>query len=152
MRLSETECRRRFGAARVLRLATADEAGRPHLVPATFAATGDDLLFLAVDDKPKRHHRLKRLRNIERNPAVSALVDAYDEDWARLWWVRADGTARVLGPAAGQEPHGSQGPQGPLTWLAGKYPQYGGAPPPGPVIEITVTRWSGWSAAAQPPS
>jgi PPOX class probable F420-dependent enzyme len=135
MQLSVTEARRRFAAARVLRLATADHAGRPHLVPAAFAVR-DDLIVTAVDHKPKRHRNLRRLRNIEANAAVSALVDHYDDDWTRLWWARADGSARILTGDDRAEP---------LAWLAEKYPLYRESPPDGPVIEIAVARWSGWS-------
>jgi PPOX class probable F420-dependent enzyme len=140
MRLSPTRARELFAQARVLRLATADATGRPHLVPAVFAVHGD-LIVTAVDAKPKRHHDLRRLRNIAANPAVSALVDHYDDtDWTHLWWARADGTARILTAAPDRT--------APLTWLTAKYPQYRTTPPDGPVIEITVTRWSGWAAAA----
>jgi PPOX class probable F420-dependent enzyme len=140
MRLTEDEARRRFTEGRVMRLATADAAGRPHVVPAVFAVGTDgldrDLIVSAVDAKPKRHENLKRLRNIAANEAVSAVVDHYeDDDWTRLWWARADGTARVV---TGDER------AAPVEWLTEKYPPYRLTPPAGPVIEITVTRWSGW--------
>ena len=57
------QARRRFAAARVARLATADAAGRPHIVPVTFAVDGD-VIYSAVDDKPKRGTALKRLANV----------------------------------------------------------------------------------------
>jgi PPOX class probable F420-dependent enzyme len=96
--------RDRFAEARVARLATADESGRPLLVPVTFALDGD-LAYFAVDHKPKTTRNLKRLRNIEANPQVSLLADEYDEDWTQLWWVRADGTATILrDPATFTEP------------------------------------------------
>ncbi|WP_314174071.1 TIGR03668 family PPOX class F420-dependent oxidoreductase [Streptomyces winkii] len=135
------EARERFARARSATLATADEAGRPHLVPVTFALSGDVAVF-AVDHKPKRSQRLKRLANIRANPAVCLLVDAYDEDWERLWWARADGTARVLPP-----PETSEASARHIELLALKYgPQYGSRPPQGPVVEIAVGRWSGWRA------
>ncbi|TQS44729.1 TIGR03668 family PPOX class F420-dependent oxidoreductase [Cryptosporangium phraense] len=131
MQLSAAEARRRLTGARVVRLATADAAGVPHLVPATFAVVGETVL-IAVDAKPKRHTRLKRLANIAENPRVSLLADHYDDDWEQLWWARADGTARVLDVPA-PDP------------LVAKYPQYRERRPGGPMIEIEVTRWSGWS-------
>jgi PPOX class probable F420-dependent enzyme len=137
MQLPADEARVRFVRARVLRLATADAEGRPHQVPATFALA-DDRIVIAVDHKPKRHQNLRRLRNIAGNPRVCALVDHYADDWAQLWWVRADGEARVLHGAARRLP---------LDWLAEKYPQYRADRPDGPVIEITVSRWTGWSFA-----
>jgi PPOX class probable F420-dependent enzyme len=128
------EAAERFAAARVARLATVGRDGTPHLVPITFALAGD-VIYSAVDAKPKRHRRLQRLANIAHEPRVSVLVDRYDDDWTALWWVRADGVAQVLpsSPAA-------------LEALTAKYPQYRTAPPPGPFIEVAVSRWSAWSA------
>ncbi|MGH3763531.1 TIGR03668 family PPOX class F420-dependent oxidoreductase [Actinophytocola sp.] len=131
------EARSRFAAARVARLATVAGDGMPHLVPVTFALHGDTVA-IAVDHKPKRTTELRRLRNIEADPRVSLLADHYDEDWDRLWWVRADGRARVVRVPAGE----------PVGWLVAKYPRYADDPPAGPVILVEVTRWRGWSAAA----
>ena len=36
------------------------------------------------------------MHNIAANPRVSFLVDAYTEDWDRLWWVRADAVAEIV--------------------------------------------------------
>ncbi len=139
--LTQPQAREAFAASRVARLATADAEGRPHLVPVVFAVL-DDTVVLAVDHKPKRHQRLKRLANIAANPAVCLLADGYDEDWDRLWWARADGTARVLPPAAQ-----SALSAGYVAALTAKYrTQYAGRPPHGPVVEVTVRRWSGWRA------
>ncbi len=122
------------------RLATADEAGRPHLVPVTFAINGD-LIYIAIDHKPKTTTTgLKRLRNIERNPNVCLLADHYEEDWTALWWVRVDGRAaiRTLPDAC----------QAPLDLLAAKYPQYRQRRPNGPVIAIEAERWTAWAGRA----
>ncbi|MFF4750208.1 TIGR03668 family PPOX class F420-dependent oxidoreductase [Streptomyces sp. NPDC002514] len=149
--MTADEARRRFTAARVARLATVDEAGRPHLVPVVFAvrnaAGGDctDGIVTAVDGKPKTTTRLKRLRNIAAHPAVSLLVDAYGEDWDRLWWVRADGEAGVLGPDAA-DPVVRAAHRAALGRLRDKYTQYRDHPPTGPVIAVNVTRWTGWRA------
>jgi PPOX class probable F420-dependent enzyme len=80
---------------RVGRLATADAAAVPHIVPVCFAL-GDDVLYTAIDEKPKRGVELRRLRNIAENPAVTFLVDHYDEDWSRLGWLRLDGRGEIL--------------------------------------------------------
>jgi PPOX class probable F420-dependent enzyme len=136
VRLTESEARERFGQGRVARLATADASGRPHLVPFTFALDGD-VVVLAVDHKPKSSRPLRRITNIAENPTVSALVDHYEEDWPNLWWARADGQAEVW-----DDPDRSQVAIG---LLLAKYGQYRAQPPAGPVVAITVARWSGWS-------
>jgi PPOX class probable F420-dependent enzyme len=123
-----------FAAARVARLATVGADGSPHLVPIVFALAGE-VIHTAVDAKPKRHRALRRLANIAHEPRVSVLADHYDEDWSLLWWVRADGVARVL----------EESPAGAAA-LAAKYPQYRITPPPGPFVEIRVERWSSWSS------
>jgi len=121
----------------VARLATVDPSGRPHVVPITFAMDGDTVYF-AVDAKPKRTTNLQRLRNIAANPSVSLLADHYEEDWRRLWWVRADGTARIADDPSSSR-HG-------LDLLLARYPQYVQALPPGPVVAITIDRITGWAA------
>src|SRR5207244_1306082 len=75
-------------------LATVRPDGSPHVVPFVFAISGRTL-YWAVDRKPKRTEALQRLSNISANPGVEVLVHRYEEDWSRLWWVRATGTART---------------------------------------------------------
>lgn len=130
--------RQRFASGRVARLATVDDDGRPHIVPVVFALDGD-MVYFAVDQKPKRTTRLQRLRNIASNPSVSLLVDHYEDSWDLLWWVRADGTARVLEPG--------DRAQHALALLTERYSQYESEPPPGPVVAIAVERWTGWSSS-----
>jgi PPOX class probable F420-dependent enzyme len=132
------EMRARVAGARVARLATTEAGAAPHLVPICYALEGD-VLYSAVDEKPKRSKRLKRLANIRAHPGATVLVDHYEEDWTRLWWVRLRGEARVL----------EEGPERDraLALLAGKYDQYRAQPPTGPVIALDVTEWRGWSAA-----
>jgi PPOX class probable F420-dependent enzyme len=130
------EGRERFAAARVARLATASADGRPHLVPVVFTLTGDTV-HIAVDAKPKRTTRLKRLANVAANPAVSLLVDHYEEDWTALWWVRADGTGRVL------DPHDVEAHRA-IARLQQRYPQQEAT---GAVLAVDVDRWVGWAAS-----
>jgi PPOX class probable F420-dependent enzyme len=127
----------RLRSARVGRLATADAGGIPQVVPFVFTVA-DHTLYWAVDQKPKRSRRLRRLDNIAANPNVEVVVDHYDEDWTRLWWVRATGMARVVD----DEPELGRA----LQALAEKYPQYRADPPEGPVVAIEVTRVTGWQA------
>jgi PPOX class probable F420-dependent enzyme len=132
------EMRSRFNGATVARLATVGSDGRPHIVPITFALD-DGTIYFAIDFKPKKSADLQRLRNIEANPSVSVLVDHYDDDWTRLWWVRADGTARILIDGAVFEKG--------IALLAHRYAQYRPARPAGPVVSIAIDRMTGWSAS-----
>ncbi|HSZ04857.1 MAG TPA: TIGR03668 family PPOX class F420-dependent oxidoreductase [Solirubrobacteraceae bacterium] len=134
--MTARDARARFAAARVARLATVDAHGRPHLVPIVFALAGETI-YSVVDAKPKRTTELRRLRNVSSNPYVSVLVDHYDDaDWSALWWVRADGVARVLELT---EP----GARDAVRLLAERYPRQRAT---GPVLAIDIERWSGWSA------
>lgn len=134
--MTEDEARRRFAGAPVARLATVTPDGAPHLVPVTFALDGD-VVWWAVDAKPKRHRSLRRLDNIAAEPRVCLLVDHYAVDWDELWWVRVDGEAAVV--------EGSEGRRGGEA-LAARYGAYRREPPEGPVVRIDVRRWRWWSA------
>jgi PPOX class probable F420-dependent enzyme len=137
--MTAAEARRRFAAARVAHLATADPSGRPHLVPIVFAVH-DDIVYSAVDSKPKRSTALRRLANVAANPSVALLVDHYDDaDWDALWWVRAEGMGRVLDAGHGESRRA-------VALLGDRYPQHRADPPSGPVLAVDVERWSGWSA------
>jgi PPOX class probable F420-dependent enzyme len=137
VKLDADEARQRFVGSRVARLATVFADGRPHIVPIVFAVRGN-VLFSAVDAKPKSTPALQRLANVLAHTAVAVLADHYDEDWTQLWWARADGIARL---ASGADSGVA------LGLLVARYPQYQAEPPPGPVLAVDVTRWSGWSAA-----
>ncbi|WP_178359618.1 TIGR03668 family PPOX class F420-dependent oxidoreductase [Mycolicibacterium hippocampi] len=130
-----------FTGSPVAVLATTGEDGAPHLVPVVFAMPEgrSDVLYTAVDAKPKSTRRLRRLANIAQNPAVSLLVDHYDEDWTRLWWVRADGDAAVH--------HSGEEMATGYALLRAKYPQYSRVELDGPVVSVQIRRWSSWQAA-----
>jgi PPOX class probable F420-dependent enzyme len=125
--------------ARVGRLATADAAGRPLVVPVCFAFDGE-AVYSAVDDKPKRTRNLRRLRNIGENPQASLVVDVWDEDWTRLAWVIVEGPAEVL--ATGPEFTRA------LELLRAKYPQYRtmALERDGAVVRLAADRVLAWRA------
>jgi PPOX class probable F420-dependent enzyme len=127
----------RVKAARGARLATTDPDGRPHLVPIVFALDGDTL-YSAVDRKPKSSSKLRRIENARARPDVTILVDHYEEDWGRLWWVRLRGRAHVL-DAGDEREHA-------LALLREKYSQYVKEPPDGPVLAVDVTEVREWQA------
>ena len=133
--MDQAEARRRLAAAPVGHLATVAADRRPHVVPFCFAVAGETL-HSAIDHKPKSTTRLRRLDDIAAHPDVTVLVDHYDEDWSRLWWVIVRGRAVVLddderGRAA----------------LTAKYAQYRDRPPRGPFIRVTIDSSQWWSAS-----
>ncbi|MDT0261192.1 TIGR03668 family PPOX class F420-dependent oxidoreductase [Jatrophihabitans lederbergiae] len=141
--LPDSESRSRAAAARVARLATVSAAGEPHLVPVCLAIV-DGTAYIAVDHKAKRSTELRRTANLLATGRASLLVDFYDEDWQRLWWVRLDGTGRVV-----EAPAELASARAALT---AKYPQYREHPPDGPMLAVDVHRYRGWTAAAQMPA
>lgn len=128
----------RLVSARVAHLATTGAEGRPHIVPICFAIE-DQTLYFAVDAKPKRTTDLRRLRNIAANPAVSILIDHYEEDWSRLWWVRLDGRARIVTAHLDLERA--------LQQLSRRYAQYRETRPAGPVVAVSIEGMTGWSGS-----
>ena len=136
--METAELRRRFAASPVARLATVRPDGRPHIVPIVFALVGDTV-FSAVDAKPKRSTNLQRLVDVRAEPRCALLVDHYDDDWRRLWWVRADGHGEVVDVP----PAGHPGIQA----LVQRFSQYRDEPPSGPLLLVTVHRWTGWTSS-----
>ena len=133
-----TEAQYRFlETSRVGHLATADAKGAPHLVPVCYAVVGTTA-YITVDEKPKRTDiPLKRLRNIQENPAVALTVDRWDEDWSRLAWIMLRGNADIL--ADGAEHDAAQ------KRLRVRYTQYRSMDiAPLPVIAIRISRVLGW--------
>jgi len=125
-----------LSSARVARLATVGTDGTVHLVPFCFAVV-DGLIVSAVDHKPKRTTRLQRLRDIESSGGATVLVDHYDEDWTRLWWIRVTGRASV-------HVSGSDVDSAARQALVAKYAQYRDREPTGPVYSVAVERVTAW--------
>src|SRR5262249_36111637 len=112
----------------------------PHLVPVVFALgpAASDVVYTAIDAKPKTTQRLRRLTNIEHNPQVSVLVDHYADDWTQLWWVRVDGIATIH--------RDDEAMRAGYRLLRAKYAQYQSVSLNGPVIAVAVHRWASWHA------
>lgn len=132
----DADFRRRVTQARVARLATVRPGGRPHIVPITFALDADSIVTV-LDHKPKTTANLQRLKNLKAHPVASVIFDQYDDDWSKLWWVRADGSARIV--------RGGPDYERAVGLLTGKYAPYREVVPYGPVIIVAVDRWSSWS-------
>lgn len=122
----------------VARLATVD-AARPHLVPVVFCEL-NGALFIPVDGKPKSGARLKRLRNIERNPAVAVLIDRYSDDWSDLRWTRIDGRAEIVATDDRMR-----------AALQAKYPQYEHVEIGTTAIRVMIEGVVSWSARGRRP-
>ncbi len=58
------------------------------------------------------------------------------EDWSALWWVRVDGSGRVIDDGDGRKRA--------FDYLAAKYRQYQETPPPGPFLAIDIESWRTW--------
>lgn len=136
--------RKRVVSARVAHFATAND-GRPALVPVCFVLIGETF-YHAIDAKPKTTDplQLRRVRNIRTNPRAALLIDHYEEDWRRLWFVHVEGRARVL--LRGDEQRRA------IAALRRKYSQYRTTVPlqlDAPVIALDVRRWREWRAATR---
>jgi PPOX class probable F420-dependent enzyme len=138
--VTEARARELLAGARVARLATVASDGRPRLVPICFVLAGP-VIYHAVDHKPKATRRLARLADLAAEPRAAVLADHYEEDWSALWWVRADGRARVLEDVREGEAARA------LDLLAERYAQYRAHRPAGPVVALDVERFSGWAAS-----
>ena len=127
----------------VARLATLSPDGAPQLVPIVFAQSAG-ALWSPIDGKPKREGELARVRNIRRDPRVCLLLDEYDADWSRLWWLRLDGRAELVAAAAPAARAAAEA-------LRAKYPRYASGVTPltrgePQLIRIAIERSSSWRA------
>ena len=143
--------------ARRATLATTAPDGRPRLVPICHVLAPDDdaagrpLLYMPLDEKPKRDadpHSLARVRDLLVLPQATILVDRWDEDWTKLGWVRLYGTGEVLEP----EPREVEEHAAAVAALREKYPQYASqAIDARPIVRFAIDRVVAWGALeAQP--
>ena len=133
MRLDDDGCRARLTAADHGVLATVHPERGVDAVPVVYAVDGPRLVVPVDTVKAKSTTRLQRLANLAADPRCVLLVDHYDDDWSRLWWVRVHATAEVVDdvPAV----------------LAERFAAYRA---PGSVVAaivLTPTGLSGWTAS-----
>lgn len=147
MELSERAIEAILDGCPVASLATLGPGSRPHVVPIVFARVGGRL-WSPIDGKPKAEGELARVRNIRRDSRISLLLEHYERDWTRLYWLRLDGTCRIRTFAA----PGADFEIGPvLAALRRKYPQYQSVPLLGPqltLLEIQIESRHSWCASA----
>jgi PPOX class probable F420-dependent enzyme len=123
---NDTRLKSIINKARVGRLTTVDSKCKPHVVPIVFVFDNEcDCYFIPIDEKTKRSspENLKRVKNIQENPNIALLIDEYNEDWAKLYFIMIQGKASILG--------GKKLQQNELALLgkahkllSDKYPQY----------------------------
>lgn len=145
MDLSEEAVARILSRWPVARLAFEGAGGEPRQLPIVFALAAG-ALWSPVDGKPKRSPALARLRLLEARPRVSLLLDHYDEDWARLWWLELRGRAEVVRADSEDDPRIAA----PAAALRAKYPQYAGTPlflGSPTLLRIAIAGARGWAAA-----
>jgi PPOX class probable F420-dependent enzyme len=84
--------------ARVARLATVDSECKPHLIPVVFVFDNYSY-FIPIDEKTKRSRpeKLKRAKNIQQNSNVTLLIDDYNENWRKLYFIMIQGKASIIG-------------------------------------------------------
>jgi PPOX class probable F420-dependent enzyme len=146
------EQRRFIQERRTATLATISDTGQPRLVPICFVLAAPDpaepsaILYSPLDEKPKRGadvRDLARVRDIVGRPEVTLLFDRWDEDWSRLAWLRARGTASLVEPGADAEAHAAT-----VDALRAKYPQYRGhAIDALPMLRIAIAEVVSWEAS-----
>jgi len=152
----DTEIRAAIEATRRALLVTIAQDGRPRPVPICLAASlaaseADDslVLYSPLDEKPKSFDdplALARARDIARDPRVTLLVDHWDEDWRRLWWVRVEGSASILLP---NDRSVVTERRSAIAALRRKYRQYADhALETRPIIRVVSGRISSWGSIA----
>ena len=145
-----TAQRRFLTSARRITLVTGAADGTPRPVPICFVLADEGAVLLSpVDEKPKRSDdpmALARIHDISADPRVAILADRWDEDWSRLAWLRAIGSAVVTPPSATDHARI-------VAALRAKYPQYSAHRLEArPLIRVTIERVTSWGEIDDAPS
>lgn len=118
---------------------------RPHIIPIVFAHVGD-VLWSPIDGKPKQGGQLVRVKNVLSEPRAALLIDAWDSDWSKLWWLRVDVVASVvIGSNRDADTTAA------VTALETKYPQYQQTPvlgEPPTLLRLAIDNTQSWCASA----
>jgi len=105
-------------------------------VPVVFVVVDGQVVVPIDTVKAKAGRRLQRLANIDADPRVVLLVDRYDDDWSRLWWVRVHGEAVEVDASVRH-----------LEALAAAFPAYRDSGTVTGALVLTPTETTGWSAS-----
>ncbi len=136
MRLDEQDCWDRLAGAAHGVLGTVHPSRGVDLVPVVFVLDGSRVLMPIDTVKPKRSTRLRRLANVAADPRATVLVEHYEQDWSRLWWVRLHGHAVETAPD-----------QGALALLGERHPVYRTAGSVASLLVLTPDAVTGWAAS-----
>ena len=123
-------------------LATLDTNNKIYQVPVVFVRHAG-IFWSPVDGKPKSGGELARVRNVRNNPNVSLLLDSYEQDWSRLWWIRIEGSANIIQAGVDTDAQITAV----VRALRRKYPQYQNISvlrEPATLIAISPTQVSNW--------
>ena len=138
MRLSTRRCEELLRRAERATLATLHPVRGVDAVPACFSYDGGRIAVPIDRVKEKSGSVLRRVRNLEADPRASLLCDHWEQnDWSRLWWVRAS----LEWAADSGEPE----LEVLLELLEQKHRQYEGRPF-ADVLVFRVTGLTGWAA------
>jgi PPOX class probable F420-dependent enzyme len=137
MQMTAVECAARLQNARFAVLGTSDERRGAHLVPVVFVTDGSKNIVPVDSVKPKTTTRLRRIANLKRDPSAALLIDHREDDWERLWWVRADLTFDAHDDPTPAESHD----------LATKYPRYASIGAISSVLRFDIDAYRGWTAS-----
>jgi len=83
--------------SKVARLATVDKNSIPYVVPVVFVFHNESF-YIPLDEKTKNVNprKLKRVKNIEKNPNVTLLIDEYQNNWKKLYFLMIHGKATII--------------------------------------------------------
>ena len=85
-----------------------------------------------------------RVANLRAEPRATLLLDRWDEDWSRLWWIRLEAMGRVVRPESADRDAAFRAAE---EALRAKYPQYAEWPllrPPPTLLafdELEIRSW-----------
>ena len=141
MRLNDDEALMRLTGSMHGVLSTVHPTRGVDAVPVVYAIDDDGRVAVPVDTvKAKASTRLQRERNLEADPRAALLVEHWDqEDWSRLWWVRAELRFEA---DPGTDPTADL-----ATRLSGRYPQYRDRPFT-KILVLRIVGLAGWAATA----
>lgn len=139
MTLDEDQCWVRLAEARHGVLGTVHPRRGVDAVPVVFAVARRSIVIPVDRVKPKRGTRLQRLANIEYDDRCVLLVEHYEEDWSRLWWVRVHALAAAASMTEELAAH-----------FATLFPPYQAPGSIESVLTLVPTSVTGWSVGNQP--